>query len=67
MKLCKLKCDRCGNEFEESNDKDVFQIRFESELRPGHIRMYDIFEEPGRKLDTCRFCTSSFSQWWNAT
>lgn len=65
MKLSKLKCDRCHNEYEEHKDHDQIQLKFKEKLTDGY--MYANWDYDGDTIDLCKFCRSAFKQWWNAT
>lgn len=62
MKLCKLKCDRCDNEYEENKKDDVIEIVFKEQLNPGYF-YYD-FDYKGEDQDLCSSCRDSFKKWW---
>ena len=64
MKLCKLKCDRCGVEFEGKYYKEQIEIRFERTFKDGRLYLYDL-SNSGVELDLCPGCRKGFKQWWN--
>ena len=63
MKLCKLKCDRCGVEYEEKEDHKLIKIRLMKKLEDNEF--YTDFSYNGTDLDLCKSCRDSFKNWWH--